>query len=293
MDRIIDEMITQDPYMLSVKKTILQIASAESPVLIIGESGTGKDLAARAIHEEGKHSRGPFVVFHCAARPDEQPSDLLRKQDSGTLFLENVEETSTEEQARLAHLLEQEAESLPRIIASTRTAEIRDELLYLLSVNVLHMLPLRERRQDIPALADYYISGFDRILGRKITGLTGEATELLTRYDWPGNVRELRSVIEGAFNLTTGTIIGPEHLPQEIRGTGAETEAQTPAEAEGAGAFAYDDTLTYQENLIAMERQFLRSQLERFDSKKEIAEHFGMSKQTLNYKLNKLGLKNL
>ena len=126
-----------------------------------------------------------------------------------------------------------------------------------------------------------FISYFNQKTGKEIRGVTAPVRQIFLAYGWPGNVRELKSVIEGAFNLSSSDRIGRSDIPAYM----------TKGDRLGAVRGIYSDALSYQENLDAFERQFLMEQLARFGSKKELAEHFGISKQTLNYRLNKLGLK--
>lgn len=235
-----ERIIGDSPPMQRTKALLRRIAASPvSTVLLTGESGTGKGLASRAIHFNSERSREQFVNITCSALPEtlleselfghergaftdakEQKLGLLEIADRGSVFLDEIGELSHTLQVKLLRFLEERAfrrvggaEDIVvdvRIIAATNRdlrAEVdagrfREDLFYRLSVVPIEIPALRERSEDIPALAEYYIGSLNRDLGRAVKGMTAEAEQLLRAHDWPGNVRELRNVIERAMLLT-------------------------------------------------------------------------------------------
>lgn len=241
----------------SLKKVIsdaFKVANAKTSTLILGESGTGKELLARLIHQAGPRKTMPMVVLNCAALPETLlESELFGHEkgaftgatarkigkfelaDGGTIFLDEVGEMSTNMQAKLLQILQEGLfyrvggiESIAvdvRIIAATNrdidreVAEerFREDLFYRLNVVRLRMPPLRERKEDIPLLANYFLNIFRKETGLQGLSISGEAVEKMIDYDWPGNVRELKNAIERAVVMGNSQVIMPEDLP--ITGT--------------------------------------------------------------------------
>jgi DNA-binding NtrC family response regulator len=231
---------------------IASVSDSRSSVLIQGESGTGKELVARAIHAGGSRAEKMFVPINCSAIPEnlleselfghvkgaytgaaESKRGLFEYADQGTLFLDEIGDLSHSLQAKLLRVLEdgrirrvgdhKEIENDARIVAATnkdiseliRRGAFREDLYFRLAVIPVHVPPLRERREDIPLLADHFIRHFDD--GRRpVIRIGGEAMEALARYGWPGNVRELRNLIERLSILKAGKTIAPEDLPAEF-----------------------------------------------------------------------------
>lgn len=235
-------------------RRIEAVAAVRSTVLIVGESGTGKELVSRAVHECGAH-RGPFVPFNCAAIPRElveselfghrrgsysgATSDfqgLLRAAEGGTVFLDEITEMGPDTQAKLLRAIQERAvrpigstRETPidvRLVASTnrdpdeavRKGQLRPDLYYRLQVNVLEVAPLRQRRDDIGALVDHFVTLLNgRNLGtRAVRGVEEDAMAALAKYGWPGNVRELSNTIESAFTFGTSPTITLRDLPSKI-----------------------------------------------------------------------------
>jgi transcriptional regulator with GAF, ATPase, and Fis domain len=240
----------------NVHKFIAKAAPTGSTVLVSGESGTGKELVARAIHRHSKRSGGPFVAINCAAITETlleselfghekgaftgaivQKRGKLEEAHGGTLFLDEIGELAPVLQAKLLRVLqEREFERVGgtrsikvdiRLIAATnrdlaemsRAGEFRQDLYYRLNVVTLDMPPLRERREDLPLLAHYFVQKHAESAGRRVTGLSQEAIDCLRRYDWPGNVRELGNVIERALVLGSTELIQVEDLPDTLQET--------------------------------------------------------------------------
>jgi len=239
--------------MQKVYELIKSVAPTNATVLIRGETGTGKELVARAIHYSSPRSGRPFVAVSCAALPENLlESELFghvkgaftgavadRKgrfelADGGTLFLDEIGDVSLRVQSKLLRVLEtKEFERVGgtetigvdvRLIAATnrnledkiRSGEFREDLYYRLNVVQIELPPLRERREDIPLLVEHFIARFNRETGRSISGVSQKAMDILVDYNWPGNVRQLENAIEHAFIHCHSGLIQPEHLPEEI-----------------------------------------------------------------------------
>jgi two-component system response regulator AtoC len=226
--------------------------NAQSTVLIMGESGTGKELFANAIHYNGPRSDHPLITVNCAALSEglleselfghergaftgavKQKRGMFELSDRGTLFLDEIAEITQKTQVKLLRFLEEKkiqrvggTEKIDvdvRIIAATnknllqdvKEGGFREDLYYRLNVISLVIPPLRERKDDIPLLIDYFVDGYNRVLNKSVKGCDQEAMELLQHYSWPGNIRELRNIIERAMLLTDGNIITPSDIPLE------------------------------------------------------------------------------
>ncbi len=251
-------IVGQSRAILSVLAAVDRVAlSPTTTVLIRGESGTGKELVARAIHDRSSRHDRPFVAVNCAAFTEtlleselfgyepgaftgasgEGKEGLLSAAQGGTLFLDEISEMSTVLQAKLLRVLQERCfrkvggvEDVPldvRIIASTnrdlerlvKEGAFREDLFYRLNVMPIRIPPLRERREDIPLLAHYFLALFASQMGKVLKGFSEEAMENLTERHWPGNVRELRNSIEYAAITCPGGEIQEEHLP-EVREPG-------------------------------------------------------------------------
>jgi len=246
-------MIGESQRMRDVYQFIARVAPTSSTVLILGESGTGKELAARATHLNSPRKAKAFVAVNCAALTETlleselfghekgaftgavaQKKGKLEVADGGTLFLDEVGEMPALLQVKLLRVLqEQEFERVGgtrtlhvdiRLIAATnkdleeaiRQGTFRQDLYYRLNVVSLSMPPLRERREDIPLLASYFVQKYSDKCNRKVRGISSEARARLTNYDWPGNVRELENAIERGVVLGTTELILPEDLPEAV-----------------------------------------------------------------------------
>jgi transcriptional regulator with GAF, ATPase, and Fis domain len=240
---------------------IARVSRTNATVLIRGESGTGKELVARAIHRNGSRSARPFVVVNCAAIAENllesemfghekgaftgayaQRKGKFEQADSGTLFLDEVGELALPLQAKLLRVLqEHEFERVGgsrtlrvdvRVIAATnreleqaiKAGAFREDLYYRLNVVPLRLPPLRERREDIPLLANWFVRKFAGESGRAVSGISREARALLVAYDWPGNVRELQNVIERAVVMGSSDVITPDDVSDLLPDTGSEPE---------------------------------------------------------------------
>ncbi|MDT4952539.1 MAG: hypothetical protein QOJ02_677 [Acidobacteriota bacterium] len=253
-------MVGESQRMRDVYQFIARVAPTSATVLILGESGTGKELAARATHLNSPRKTKAFVAVNCAALTETlleselfghekgaftgavaQKKGKLEVADGGTLFLDEVGDMPALLQAKLLRVLqEQEFERVGgtrtlkvdiRLIAATnkdleeaiRQGTFRQDLYYRLNVVSLSMPPLRERREDIPLLASYFVQKYSDKCNRKVRGISGQARARLTNYDWPGNVRELENAIERAVVLGTTDLILPEDLPEAALETATPT----------------------------------------------------------------------
>jgi Nif-specific regulatory protein len=259
--QITHNMVGQSAPMQRVYQFIAKAAPTDSTVLIVGENGTGKEQAARAIHQNSLRAAGPFIAINCAALTDTlleselfghekgaftgavaQKKGKLEIADGGTLFLDEIGELAPSLQAKLLRVLqEREFERVGgtrsikvnlRMIAATnrdleeaiRTGGFRQDLYYRLNVVRLRMPPLRERREDIRLLANYFAAKHGERCSRKISGISAEAHVCLMNYSWPGNVRELENAIERAAVLGSTEVILLEDLPDDL------LEARAPAD---------------------------------------------------------------
>lgn len=251
-DRL-DRILGKSPKMRQAFDLIEQVAPSRSTVLITGESGTGKELIARAIHAHSPRAEKNFVAVNCAAISGELlESELFGHEKGaftgavsskigkfeyahgGTIFLDEIGEMDPKLQAKLLRVLQENeidrvggTKPIPvdvRVIASTnrslrdriKSGDFREDLFYRLNVVNITFPPLRERKEDIPLLAQGFLARYAEQNGRKIEGISPDALEILMKFNWPGNVRELENVIERATVLCRGSQITPDCLPEEI-----------------------------------------------------------------------------
>jgi two-component system response regulator HydG len=244
-----DGVVGNSPVMMRVLNILMELTNSESTVLITGESGTGKELIARAIHNNSRRSNKPFVVVNCGALPESlQESELFGhvigsftgavkdkkgiflEAQGGTLFLDEIGETSLSSQVKLLRFLQngeirRVGDNKPifldvRIIVATnkdldeatKGGTFRKDLFYRLNVIRIHLPPLRERKEDIHVLVNYFVNKYSNKLEKKLPEITADAMSLLMNYSWPGNVRELENVIERAVTLVMGDRIEASDL---------------------------------------------------------------------------------
>ena len=262
-----DVIIGRSKPMQELYKAIGRVAPTDATVLVRGESGTGKELVTRAIYQHSLRADKPFLVVNCVAIPEnlleselfgyekgaftgavERRIGKIQQANGGTIFLDEIGDMPHSIQAKILRLLQEKSierlggqRTIPvdvRIIAATnRNLEeaiaaggFREDLFYRLNVVTLHLPPLRERIEDIPLLADYFLSRFSREMGVRNPGLTPEAVGLLSRHAFPGNIRELANILEKAIIFARGRPIGAENLfgendpPASEAGPGAATE---------------------------------------------------------------------
>lgn len=292
------------------------VAASHSTVLITGETGTGKEVLARFLHESSPRKNRPFVAVNCAALPEalleselfghergaftgavKQRRGRMEEADGGTLFLDEVAETSPAVQAKLLRALESHSFSRlgsnheiavdVRVVAATKrdlavevaAGRFRDDLFYRLKVVPVALPPLRDRREDIPLLAHAFARRFGDERGSRLE-LAPETLEVLSRHPFPGNVRELSHLVQRLSVTCPIERVLPEHLPEEYR-TGSPTVA--------VGTSTFSGTLA--EMSSEFERRVLRATLDRFDGHRgNAAQALGISRKNLWEKLKALGL---
>ncbi len=225
-----ERIIGTSPTMQEIYKMIGQVAPSDVTVLLRGESGTGKELLARAIYQHSLRSNQAFLPVNCAAIPDTLRIGKLEQCQGGTIFLDEIGDMSLSTQAKLLRVLqERRFERLGgmetirvdlRLIVATNkdleeaitTGGFREDLYYRLNVVSIKIPPLRERKEDIPALVSYFIRKFNRELKKGIVGITPSSMEKVSSYSWPGNVRQLENVLKRAMVLCQGEWILEDHL---------------------------------------------------------------------------------
>jgi DNA-binding NtrC family response regulator len=323
-------MIGEGEVMRAVQKLIDKVAASASPVLVLGESGTGKELVAREIHRRSARSGGPFVAVNCAALSEGVlESELFGHEkgaftgamtgrkgrfelaDGGTLFLDEIGELPAAVQVKLLRVLQDtEFERVggnksirvdTRIVAATHKdlkkaipkGEFREDLYYRLNVISIELPPLRDRREDIPALAEHFLARYARELA-KPARLSAEVLDRLIHYRWPGNIRELQNVLERAVVLCEGEQLTVADLPREIlepAGTPAPEPVPAAAlvEATEPGSPEHPTDLTAR--LDALEKAIILEALQKFRwNQTKVAAALGLKRSSLQYKMKKHGL---
>lgn len=306
-------IIAQSPKMQEALGLVERVAQTNSTVLICGESGVGKDLVARAIHQRSRRSKGPFIKINSTAIPENLlESELFGYEkgaftgaatskpgkfelaDGGTLFLDEIGDVPPPVQVKLLRVLqEREFERLGgtktvkvdvRLVAATNRdlraaledGTFREDLYYRLNVVPINLPPLREHKEDIPALAALFLRKYAQSSGKKIEGISPAALERLTQFHWPGNVRELENVIERAVALSQGSVIEPSDIL-------IDTPAQKPA---SGAAPILPEGLTLEQWEDEMIREAMRRAA---GNKSQAARLLGLSRNALRYRLSKLG----
>jgi DNA-binding NtrC family response regulator len=307
-------IVARSPKMQEVLATVERVAPMNSTVLLGGESGVGKDLIARAIHEKSRRASGPFLKINSTAIPENLlESELFGFErgaftgavaskpgkfelaDKGTLFLDEIGDVPPVTQVKLLRVLqEREFERLGgtrtvkvdvRLIAATNKdlrealeqGTFREDLYYRLNVVPIDIAPLRERKEDIPDLVNLFISRFSGESGKPVEGITSEAMQILVNYHWPGNVRELQNIVERACALAKGNILGLADIHLDLRSSKA---------ANGPGGFL-PDGMTLEQWEDEMVQEALRRA---HGNKSQAARLLGLSRNALRYRLSKIGI---
>ena len=309
--RVEDDIVGHSPAFVNVLNQVRVIAKSDSVTLIQGETGTGKEVIARAIHNQSLRSRGPFVKLNCAAIPAAlleselfghergaftgaiaQTMGRFQQADNGTLFLDEIGDLPLELQPKLLRALqEQEFERLGcgrtirvnvRVVAATNqdlaqmvsARQFRADLYYRLNVIPIFLPPLRERPDDIPQLVEHFVQKYSARLNKPIDTIPGEVMELLRCHDWPGNIRELQNFIERAVVFSPGPVLRPILTDlRPVTKQSAATAVQTFAEA------SRDHIL-----------EVLEQSNWRIGGRDGAAERLGIPRTTLIYKMYKLGI---
>jgi two-component system, NtrC family, response regulator AtoC len=307
-------VVARSPKMQEVLATVERVAPTNSTVLLGGESGVGKDLIARAIHEKSRRASGPFLKINSTAIPENLlESELFGYEkgaftgavaskpgkfelaDKGTLFLDEIGDVPPVTQVKLLRVLqEREFERLGgtrtvkvdvRLVAATNRdlraaleqGTFREDLYYRLNVVPIDIAPLRERKQDIPDLVSLFIARFSGDSGKPVEDITPEAMRLLTNYHWPGNVRELQNIIERACALAKENVLGVDDIHLDIR----------PAKTSNDAAGFLPEGMT----LDQWEDELVQEALRRANgNKSQAARLLGLSRNALRYRLSKIGI---
>jgi len=318
MDYTFEDIIGESTVIKQVKEQALRVAGGNSTVLITGESGTGKEIFARAIHTASMREHGPFVSVNCGAIPEtlleselfgyeggaftgakkEGKAGKFELASEGTFFLDEIGEMPLHLQVKLLHVLQNRevervggSKKIPvdvRIIAASnrdlekmmQEGNFRKDLYFRLSVIPLNIPPLKQRREDIPALVERCLKKYASMLNKQFKTIDADAMECMLHYSWPGNVRELENAVEYAVNMAGGDSITISSLPPRIRETRASDSLESDA--------------PLKERIRDYERLVFQQYLERYgnnyEGKNEIAEKLNISRATLYRKLAELGL---
>jgi DNA-binding NtrC family response regulator len=310
------DLIGVSPSMAEVRSLLTRVAASDATVLVTGETGTGKEVAARAIHAGSRRASGPFVALNCAAVPEAlleselvghvrgaftdarvSRAGLLVSASGGTLFLDEIGDLPVGLQPKLLRIVEQrqvrpigsntEVPFDTRIIAAThRDLEtaieegfFREDLYYRLNVLTVAIPPLRSRGGDVLLLGQHFIREFARAAGKAVQGISGAAAAALLRYPWPGNVRELRNAMERAVALTTYDSISLDDLPEKIR------------DYQSRHVIVAGDDLSELVPLEEVERRYILRVLEAAGGNKSVAaQTLGVNRKTLYRKLAAYGV---
>jgi PAS domain S-box-containing protein len=308
-----EDIISCDHKMQDLFSILPNIAESSTTVLVVGESGTGKELFARAIHNISPRKKKPFVAVSCGALPDtlleselfgykagaftdakKDKAGRFALAEGGTIFLDEIGDVSAAVQVRLLRVLQERTfeplgsvssvKADVRVIAATnkdldklvKDGSFREDLYYRINVLQLQLPPLRDRKKDIPLLVDHFISRFNHLHNKNITGITDEVLTTFVSYNWPGNIRELENVIEHCFVLCQSEIIERRHLPTSIW------------PSSGAEEVATETAITLKE----MEAVLVKQALQRNKGNKTAAAmELGIDKSTLFRKIKALNIK--
>jgi DNA-binding NtrC family response regulator len=309
-----ENIVGRSPAMQEIFATIERVAPTRATVLIAGESGTGKDLIARAIHYQSPRRDRPFVKINCTAIPENlMESELFGYEkgaftgavtskpgrfelaDTGTVFLDEIGDVPPNIQVKLLRVLqEREFERLGsnrtrqidvRVIAATNAdlraaleqGAFREDLYYRLNVVPINVPPLRERKEDIPALAEHFLRKYAAEFSSPVKAISDEALQVLLGHHWPGNVRELENVIERSLVLCSGEILEAADIRLDT----------APRNSRAAGEPLLPEGMTLEEH----ERELIRKALERAQgNKSQAARLLGLSRNALRYRLSQMGL---
>lgn len=318
------ELVGNDPKIANLCQLANRVArSAARTVLIYGETGTGKGLLARMIHQGSRRADKPFLDINCAAIPSglmeseffghekgaftgasERKIGLVEAANQGSVFLDEIREMDPHLQAKLLSLLDSHqfrrvgavksthvdlrfiAATNKVLLSEVMAGNFREDLYYRLQVVSLNIPALRERGDDVLVLAQHFIERFNMAFGREIRGLDAETADILCKYPWPGNVRELENLLERIFILEDENMILPRHLPDRIlRTVRSGGRVIPPAGAPGISDFGFHDATA------EFQRGLLERALQQTDgNQQEAAKLLKLSRHALRHQLQKLGL---
>jgi len=316
-------IIGQSPKMLELYDFLEKVAPTKTNILITGESGTGKELVAKAIHYNSPRRDKPFVTLNCGAIPESlieselfghmrgaftdaiaTKKGLFEVADEGTLFLDEISEIPLMMQVKLLRVLQdrefkrvggtEDIRVDVRIISATnkdleeavREKQFREDLFYRLNVIQIRLASLRERKEDIPLLADHFLKKYSEELGKQISGISPEALRILVQYDYPGNVRELQNIIERAVALETSSELSAHNLSSYL-------EEQLPFRKRPIDLEIPTEGISLEKVVEDVERTLLLKALDRTKGiKKKAAELLQINFRSMRYRLEKYGLNN-
>jgi arginine utilization regulatory protein len=315
----LDDIITNAPSMHVVKDRITRIANSDASVLIVGETGTGKELVAQSIHTHSKRHNKAFISLNCAAIPStllesvlfgttsgtftgaEKKAGLFQEADGGTLFLDEVNSMEYTLQAKILKVIEEkkfrplggakEIKANVRIVSAMNISPsealknrlIRQDLYYRLATISIGLPPLRERKEDILLLANHFLKGHTGIDQETPFQISEIAQRMFLDYNWPGNVRELKNIIEGAIHLCQNFLITVHDLPEHLL-----YNYEHPSLLEKQAS--PDNEPPLDEQVKAYERQLIQSAISKSSSMADAARILGISRQSLRYKIEKHSL---
>lgn len=314
-----EQILTRNQRMMREIARAKKAAATDSPVLVVGETGTGKELMVQSIHHASPRGKQPLIAQNCAAIPSsllegilfgtvkgaftgaEDRPGLFELADGGTLFLDEIHAMPLDLQAKLLRVLEEgvvrrvgDTRVRPvdvRILAATnedpqvsvKEGRLRKDLYYRVHVVRITLPPLRERREDLPLLTEHFLRKYNYRLGTDVIGVEPEVERLFAQYDWPGNVRELEHTIEGALNVVEGKRIRLEHLPPHM--------TEEVDESPSADGVLWEEGRSLREVLAEVEERLIRRAMtDCRDNVVQAARKLGIPRQTLQYKLKKLGI---
>ncbi len=312
-----------------IYRLVQKVAATDTSVLITGDSGTGKELVARAIHFNGPRGSRPFIAVNCGAIPENlieselfghvrgaftgavsDHDGLFKQADGGSIFLDEVAELPLHLQVKLLRVL-QEKSFTPvggskqikvdvRVISASNKelrkemekGRFREDLFYRLNVVQMMLPPLRNRKEDIPSLTNYFVQKFARALGKQVEEISSEALMCLMNYSFPGNIRELENIIEHAIAVTNKNILTEEDLPPQIKGISISEEFKLfERTAPGGAEVFFNKGMSLDEELATHEKCLLLGALKRSNGvQKRAAELLGINYRSFRHRLEKYGL---
>src|SRR5246127_3556941 len=332
-----DSVVSVSSKMTELMNFVRKVAASEATTILIqGESGTGKDLVAKAIHYRSVREQKPFVAINCSAIPEtlmeaelfghekgaftdakQMKKGLFEVADGGTLFLDEIGELSPLLQAKLLRVLEDQVirrvggvrdiQVEVRVIAASnrdlerevREARFRQDLFYRLAIIAIYLPALRERKEDILPLVEFFLAHYNRKFRKSVQGLSEETRRLLMNYDWPGNVRELKNALERAMILEEGDLLKPDDLPFSVasgrsgpvltdKSAGAPVESQPPPGKRRLPPLSIPEGGT---SLEDVEHAFVELALQQSRGNQiKAAKLLNISRDALRYKMKKFGL---